>query len=172
MRYVVGIDPGLDGGIAVLSGGKGIELYVMPVYGGKGGKRSVDAAMLGSKLRELGDDLHIFLEQVGARPGQGVASMFSFGEGFGIVKGVIGALALPHDLVTPQKWRAALGVVGNEGTKQTAAARAAQLFPGLDLRATPRSKKPHDGLVDALLIAAYGLRALLGGSYAPRSDSP
>ena len=101
MRYVVGIDPGLDGGIAVLSeDGKKVKLCVMPVCGGKGGKRSVDAAMLGIGLRELGDDLHVFLEQVGARPGQGVSSMFAFGEGFGIVKGVIGALALPHDLVT------------------------------------------------------------------------
>lgn len=168
---ILGIDPGLDGGIAMMDGSRlsmelgRISIEPMPTTGGT--KRSVDGGSLCVLLRGWIIDKpidHVFLERVGAMPGQGVTSMFNFGEGYGVIKGVLSALHIPYTLVSPQKWQNAIGVAKSKDTKGAAATRAAQLFPGVDFRASARCRKPHDGMVDAALIAAYGVREWLVGN--------
>lgn len=161
---ILGIDPGLDGGIAMMDGSR-LVIEQMPTTGGK--KRSVDGGSLCVLLRGWIIDKpieHVFLERVGAMPGQGVTSMFSFGEGYGVIKGVLSALHISYSLLSPQKWQNAIGIPKSTDTKGAAATRAAQLFPGVDFRASARCRKPHDGMVDAALIAAYGVRVVGSGS--------
>ena len=94
---------------------------------------------------------HIYVEQVGAMPGQGVSSMFNFGHACGTVMGVIGALGYPHTMVTPQKWKKAAGLIGTD--KDAARSRAIQLWPEWkDLG----KKGKGQALADAALIALYG----------------
>lgn len=105
------------------------------------------------------------VEHVHAMPGQGVVSMFSFGRVFGEVLGILAALQLPHQLVHPRVWSRVMhqGVTGDEAKARSLLA-AARLFPGVDLRASDRCKKPHAGLVDAILLAEYGRRLFLTSS--------
>ena len=161
---IVGIDPGLDGGIAMMEGSR-LVIEQMPTTGGT--RRSIDAGRLSMQFAAwmLDEGIeHAFLERVGAMTGQGVTSMFSFGEGYGVIKGVLSALHISYSLVSPQKWQNAIGVAKSKDTKGAAATRAAQLFPGVDFRASARCRKPHDGMVDAALIAAYGVRVVGSGS--------
>lgn len=150
---ILGIDPGLDGGLALLSP-DGLLLEVMPTFGS--GQREVDAAKVAELLRGW-SPTHAMLEKVGSRPGQGVCSMFTFGCGVGVIKGVLGALGISFTEVTPQTWQKTVckGLAGGD-PKDVAVQRARQLWPTRDLRATQRSKVPHQGLVDAALIAEYG----------------
>lgn len=165
---IMGIDPGLDGGIAIYSGGPLIT-KIMPTLGT--GKRTLDAGNLADWLREQqrqGDIDTTFLELVGAMPGQGVTSMFTFGEGYGVIKGVLAVLRIPYTLVSPRKWQTAVGVKSTkDDTKGAAMVRAVQLFPGHNFLATARSKKPHQGMVDAALLAYFGYFHMRGAADLP-----
>ena len=96
---VIGIDPGLSGAIAVLDGKKVLGLFDMPVMSeGKKNKRQLNSAQLVRIIKEntlANDDINVVVEQVNAMPGQGVTSMFNFGQTFGAIKGVCAALELP-----------------------------------------------------------------------------
>lgn len=167
---VVGIDPGLTGGIAVLDCHRRVKrLTPMPVAAGL-----VDSYAIASTLRSLvGDPLDppdVFLELVGAMPRQGVTSTFKFGRVFGAVEGVVGALQYPLHLIRPKVWQkvAHEGVPASADPKERSIAAASRLYPSVDLvRGTTatreRATKPHLGLVDALLIAHYGWVTLYGG---------
>ena len=126
-----------------------IEWDPMPVI--KVGKASrVNAAALADMLRDF-DDAEAYVEQVGAMPGQGVSSMFSFGHAAGVVAGVLGALLIPVTLVTPQNWKKRAALIGKD--KDAARTRAIQLWPAwrdLDL------KGKGQALADAALIARFG----------------
>jgi hypothetical protein len=152
---IIGIDPGLDGGIAILRWPAALETRPMPTV--KDGKRrSVDTVALAAALR-LDADIRVYLEKVWAMPvagrRQGAGSMFSFGRTFGAAEGVIAALGHRLSLVPPQRWQRA--VLSGKGTELADAARQ---FPGHDFRASPRCRKPHGGMVDAALIALYGMQ--------------
>lgn len=105
---------------------------------------------------------HVFIEKVHAMPGQGVSSTFKFGCTFGMILGVVQSLKLPYTLVTPHAWMKILheGVSKQLSAKQRSLDVAKRLFPCVDLLKSERSRKPHDGLVDALLLAEYGRRQL------------
>lgn len=140
----IGIDPGKKGGIAVLTpeiGGIIAEAY----------------QLTGMKLIEIikGHEGNCFacIEKVGARPNQGVVSMFSFGEGYGYIKGVFDALDVPYVSVTPKKWKNHFGVTAD---KRTSITKAKELYGGVNLYPTSRSRVESDGLAEALLIASYG----------------
>lgn len=150
---ILGIDPGLDGGLALLSP-DGLLLEVMPTIGST--KREVDSGKVGELLRAWNVE-HAVLEKVGARPGQGVVSMFTFGMGLGCIKGVLGALDIPHTEVQPKEWQKTVckGMFSSD-PKAMAQQRVRQLWPQQSFLATPRSKVPHQGLVDAALLAEYG----------------
>ncbi len=150
-HFVIGIDPGLSGAIALLRNGEFAEVWDMPTMGrGSGTKQQVNAAAVGLLLREC-PPCKAWIEQVGAMPGQGVSSMFNFGKATGAVLGALGALQFPQESVTPQKWKREFGLIGKD--KDIARTHAIQLMP-----TAPLSLKKHGGRADALLIALYGFR--------------
>lgn len=141
----IGIDPGKDGAMAVITP---TGEYIVPF--------SLDGYNL--ELRCLGaGDACCCLERVGAMPGQGVTSMFKFGENFGFIQGLLTAFSIPYELVTPQKWKREFGVTGDKNSSIDVCKR---LFPGVSLRRTDRCKKDHDGMAEALLMAEYARRRM------------
>ena len=157
---VLGIDPGLDGALARI-GPDGVEASVTPtIAAGRGGRRGYDTGGMLALLEARPIDLAV-IEAVGPRPGQGVASMFSFGRGLGLIEGLLGGLRIPYQLVLPQAWKRSV-LAGTARDKAAAIAFAGRLFPSVPLRATPRCRVPHDGIADALCLAEYARRLLLG----------
>lgn len=146
---VAGIDPGIGGAIAFVGG---VDLvFDMPVYTASKGNNQVNPYSLAEILR--GGELSlVVIEKVGAMPGQGVVSMFNFGKTAGIIEGVCSALGLRIELVTPQKWKSRLGLIGKD--KDYSRTLAIQKYPGM---ADQLSLKKHCGRADALHIAHYGL---------------
>lgn len=152
---IIGIDPGLSGGIAFMEGERmHVEpLPTLKVSKGKGKRRILDLSSLSAMIDDRTKDasrVHVFIEQVGSMPGQGVASMFSFGEVFGAIKGIIAAYFLPMTLVTPVTWKRALRVSKN---KDDARNRASQLMPR---HGHFWLRHKDDGLAEAAMIALYG----------------
>lgn len=157
MSFIIGVDPGASGAVAILElDGQLVQVFDMPVVeviaGGKA-KRRVSPEMLASELRLY--NVHTttaVVEQVGAMPGQGVTSMFAFGQSFGMVLGVLAGLAIPTTTVSPATWKKALKL--NAG-KDGARAKAAQLWPG---HASEFKRVKDDGRAEAALIAQWKLR--------------
>ena len=148
----IGIDPGLTGAIAVIGGetGNEIELFDMPTSAKLTGKgQQLNLAALHFLLHDrLGE---VWLEQVGPMPGQGVTSMFGFGRTVGQIEGIVSALGLPVQYVTPQRWKRPLGLIGRD--KDAARTLAIQRFPAV---ASMLARKKDCGRADALLIAYHG----------------
>jgi len=153
---IIGIDPGVTGAVAIISR-SGVGLYDTPtalVKVGKTARTEYMPAEMAALLR--GErNAHVFIEKVGAMPGQGVTSMFGFGKGFGLWLGILSALEIPYTLVTPQAWKKLM--MSGMADKDAARTRAQQLFPGA---AAALSRKKDIGRADALLIAEYGRRTL------------
>jgi crossover junction endodeoxyribonuclease RuvC len=155
MNYIIGIDPGAGGAVAILTrSGELVHVFDMPavevVVGGKA-KRRVSPEMLAAELKLYADQgARAVIEQVGAMPGQGVSSMFAFGEAFGLAKGVLAGLAIPTQSVTPGKWKKALQL--NAG-KDAARAKAAALWPA---QAGEFKRVKDDGKAEAALIGMWG----------------
>jgi len=155
MRLHLGCDPGLRGGLAALDTGGGVVgAWPMPVAGGE-----VHAAGLADLLRTLacqdgGAQLRLCLEKVGAMPKQGVASTFTFGTGWGMVRGVCATLAVPVTLVTPPVWKRRV-LLGLTHDKAGAVRFCASRWPTAEL-VLPGCRIPHDGIADALCLAEYG----------------
>jgi len=145
---VWGIDPGLNGAIALFDYLEGhLEVFDMPVME-INKKRQVNPQLLANILEQ--HESPVFIEQVGARPGQGVSSMFNFGKSYGICLGVSAGLKLPTTTVSPVVWQRKLKV---EKGKDANRLRAVQTFPNFsDLFA----RKKDDGRADAALIAHWG----------------
>lgn len=156
MSFIIGIDPGVNGAVAILDDdGTLVHVFETPavevVSGGKA-KRRISPEMLAAELRLYADQGAIaIIEQVNAMPGQGVTSMFAFGEAFGLAKGVLAGLAIPVRSVTPGKWKKALAL--NAG-KDAARAKAAALWPS---HAGDFKRVKDDGKAEAALIAYWGL---------------
>lgn len=155
MSFIIGIDPGVNGAIAILqSDGTLVQVFETPaveiLVGGKL-KRRISAEMLAAELRLYADQGAVaFVEQVGAMPGQGVSSMFAFGEAFGLVKGVLAGMSIPFSSVTPGKWKKALLLnAGKDGSR----AKAAALWPK---HAGEFRRVKDDGKAEAALIAHWG----------------
>jgi crossover junction endodeoxyribonuclease RuvC len=143
---VLGIDPGASGALVLLEDGHPIEWTEMPTIK-VGTATRVNAPALADFIASC-CCTHVFVEQVHAMPGQGVTSMFNFGHSCGTVMGVLGAMNIPHTLVTPQAWKKEAGLIGTD--KDAARARAIQLWPKwreLD------KKGKGQALADAALIA-------------------
>lgn len=155
MNSYLGIDPGLDGGIAIISDDFPIKLYPMPTTALAKG-RVVDAHELGRLIHNAncnsGGNLYIALEKVSARPGQGVTSMFSFGQAYGICLGIFGALGLSYRLYRPQEWQGNI-LKGHPKGSEVAVAKA--LWPHACWLASDKCRVPHSGMVDAALIARH-----------------
>ncbi len=156
---IMGIDPGKKGGIAVIDSKRKIcELTPMPMLpGGKVWDLEELCVIVGRWSNDCGA---VYIEKVGAMPGQGVVSMFNFGWGCGALEGIVAAYQLPYHKVSPQTWMKSVhqGSDAKANTKQKGLQIAKRLYPGRSFLATPRSRVPHDGMVDALLIALFGLQ--------------
>ncbi len=152
---IAGIDPGLSGGIAFLGVG-GVESFDMPVHRltrGDKSKAEIDAHAIAEMFWQHHVD-HVFVEKVGAMPGQGTSSMFAFGKAYGVVIGVLATVAVPMTFVAPGTWKKALGV---PAAKDGAKARASQLMPAA---ANQWSLVKHHGRAEAALIALWGSRQI------------
>ncbi|MDD5397527.1 MAG: crossover junction endodeoxyribonuclease [Dehalococcoidia bacterium] len=154
MTYVIGIDPGLEGAIVLLRDNQLKEVADMPTMAAGKHKRQVNAAQVRDILQgyvESADHekIEIHLEQVSARPGQGVTSMFNFGVSYGIILGVAAALLIPVILCPAAKWKKRIGLLGSD--KDMARTKAQMLYPDADL-----ALKKDIGRADAILIARYG----------------
>ena len=146
MTYI-GIDPGKDGALAVIidSGKASIVPFDQDAYRLVLRQFCMQARMAQTRA---------VLEHVGAMPGQGVTSMFSFGENFGYIKGLLEAFEIPYELVRPQRWKKEFGISGKNQSVEV----CKRLFPGVSLRRTERCKKDHDGMAEALLMAEFARR--------------
>lgn len=164
MSICVGIDPGLDGGVAVLSGdGSRLVVFVTPTLAaGKNGRPTFDVrGMRGLLANTPLDGGMVAIEAVHAMPKQGVTSSFTFGYGCGLWAGLLTGLNIPFQAVIPQAWKRSI-LAGTKRDKQAAIELVARRFPDVSLMATPRSRKPHDGLADAACLALYA-RTILNG---------
>ena len=153
MSYVIGIDPGISGAIAVFdwytkSLVEVVDMPTLEVDSGKTKKRHISAVSLANHLT-LFSNAHVVTEKVGAMPGQGVVSMWNFGRSAGIIEGVVAALRMPHTYVTPQTWTKG---VGRAAGKDASRMRAMELFP---TRAELFKRAKDDGRADAALIAYW-----------------
>ncbi len=156
MIEVIGIDPGVAGALAAITS-DGLDLRVMPVAAA-GGKQQYDERVLVEWLTPYAiRRAHVFIECVHAMPGQGVTSMFSFGMGYGLLRGICSGLGLSYELVRPQEWQHAMLMGQPLGSEYLVASR---LWPNAEWRASDRCRKPHSGLVDAALIAEFGRRKI------------
>ena len=162
----IGIDPGLQGGIAIIYPGK-IETSAMPTIL-QGKKNSYHHSRLRAFFSRFNDAgyppiLHIknyaVLEEQHSFPQQGVVSTCSLCYGFGVLKQCLVDFAIPHEVILAKDWQKEFGISGRKGNTKAQALQICQsLFPDLNLLATERSKKPHEGIVDAMLIAEFARR--------------
>lgn len=163
---VIGVDPGLDGGIAALTlDGVTLDARPMPTLPGK--RRSVDAREVFGWLAaiEAANPIRLVaVEHVTAMRTWGVTATFEFGCGFGRVLAVVESRSLALELVRPARWqKSILGAVPKGQTKPAAIAYAARRFPGSAFNgAGPRTKRPHDGVCDALCLAEFARRFVVG----------
>lgn len=152
MSYLIGIDPGCSGGIVILQSRQNpapIQWLRMPTL--KVGKSTrVDVAAVARYLGEYQEG-EAFIEQVHSMPGQGVASVFTFGHACGAIEGVTAALMIPYTLVTPQRWKGRAGLIGSE--KDACRSRAIQLWPAWGALG---KKGEGQALADAAMIARFG----------------
>ena len=149
---IIGIDPGVDGAIAVLDDDfTYYSVWDMPTMALSKNKRQVNGAELAEMLkrRESLPHLVAYVERVGSMPHQGVASMFNFGVSYGVVLGVLATLSIPMVLITPGVWKKRAGLTGKP--KEMARTLAQQLYPQ-----APLGRKRDIGRADALLIARFG----------------
>ena len=151
---IIGVDPGLNGALAVLDGNKIIEVFDIPVMAeGKKNKRQLNNAQLANILREIiknHEEISVVVEQVNAMPGQGVTSMFNFGQTFGSIKGICATLSLPIFFVRPSKWKKHFDLI--KTSKDASRTKAIEMYPQLS---NELSKKKDVNKSDAILIARY-----------------
>jgi len=150
-----GIDPGLDGALAIIAPGQ-VTVYPTPTFtvmGGNRNRREYDLSVMVYTLRhQLTVDSMTCLEAVHSMPKQGVASSFSFGRGLGLWEGLLTGLGLPYQKVTPQRWQGLL-LAGQPKGKGSSIVVAKGLFPSVRMDRV----KDH-GLADALLLSEYARR--------------
>ena len=151
---IIGIDPGLSGGIAVLENNKVLSIFDMPVMSeGKKNKRQLNSAQLVKLIKDnisKNEEVSVVVEQVNAMPGQGVTSMFNFGQTFGAIKGVCAALSLPIFFVRPAKWKKHFELINS--SKDSSRTKAIEMYPSLS---NDLAKKKDVNKSDAILIARF-----------------
>ena len=151
---IFGIDPGVSGAISVLENKKVIEVSDMPtMIDGKKSKRQVNGAQVTNIIKEMLDvnkEIIVVVEHVNAMPGQGVTSMFNFGQSFGVIKGISSALSLPIYFVRPTKWKKHFNLI--KTNKDASRTKVIQVYPEISSKL---SRKKDSNKADAILIARY-----------------
>jgi len=152
---IIGIDPGISGSICFFEDGKILDVIEMPVMTeGKKNKKQVNGAQIYNeflkRINKKDDQIRVVIEQVSAMPGQGVTSMFNFGQSYGILKGICSAMQLPMFFVRPAKWKKYFNLINSQ--KDASRTRAIEIFPYFS---TQLSKKKDSNKADAILIASF-----------------
>ena len=153
---VIGIDPGITGSICFFEDGKIIDLIDMPnMADGKKQKKQVNGAQIYNEilLRTKNVEkrnIKVVIEHVSAMPGQGVTSMFNFGQSFGVLKGICSAMQLPMHFVRPAKWKRFFNLINAE--KDASRTKAIEIFPYIS---SQLSRKKDANKADAALIASF-----------------
>ena len=151
---IIGIDPGLSGAIAVLENNKVLNIFDIPVMSeGKKNKRQLNSAQLVKLLKDNiseNEEVSVVVEQVNAMPGQGVTSMFNFGQTFGAIKGICAALDLPIFFVRPSMWKKHFELINS--SKDSSRTKAIEMYPKLS---NQLAKKKDVNKSDAILIARF-----------------
>ena len=153
---IIGIDPGISGSICFFEDGKILDVIEMPTMAeGKKNKKQVNGSqiyneILKKTIKIKNQEIRVVIEQVSAMPGQGVTSMFNFGQSFGILKGICSAMQLPMYFVRPAKWKKYFNLINSE--KDASRTKAIEIFPYFS---TNLSKKKDANKADAILIASY-----------------
>ncbi len=143
----IGVDPGSKGGVAIMDGDSGGLIWMAPFSD----KNIIAAASYVSQNYK--DKSICTIEKVWALPHEGATSSFNFGQNYGYEQGVFTAYQIPIQLIAPITWKSYYKLSHD---KQQSIDLAEKLFPGINLYRTPKCKKKHDGMAEALLIANYG----------------
>ena len=153
---IIGIDPGISGSICFFDNGKIVDVIEMPTMtDGKKNKKQVNGSQIYNEILKRVNNsekknIRVVIEQVSAMPGQGVTSMFNFGQSFGILKGICSAMQLPMYFVRPAKWKKYFNLIKSE--KDASRTRAIEIFPYFS---SQLSKKKDSNKADAILIANF-----------------
>ena len=153
---IIGIDPGISGSICFFQDGKIIDVVEMPTMtDGKKNKKQVNGSQIFNEISERikkleKRDIKVIIEQVSAMPGQGVTSMFNFGQSFGILKGICSAMQLSMYFVRPAKWKKYFNLINSE--KDASRTKAIEIFPYFSGQL---SRKKDSNKADAILIASF-----------------
>ena len=153
---IIGIDPGISGSICFLKDGKILDVLDMPTMAdGKKNKKQVNGSQIYNEIskkisEEQNQNVRVIIEQVSAMPGQGVTSMFNFGQSFGILKGICAAMQLPMYFVRPAKWKKYFNLINSE--KDASRTKAIEIFPYFS---SQLSKKKDSNKADAILISNF-----------------
>ena len=153
---IIGIDPGISGAICFFENGEVKEIIEMPTMAdGKKNKKQINGTQIYNEI--LGrirnfpkKDIFVVIEQVSAMPGQGVTSMFNFGQSFGVIKGICSAMQLSTYFIRPVKWKKYFGLIKSE--KDASRTKAIEIFPYIS---SNLSKKKDANKADAILIASF-----------------
>ncbi len=154
--FIIGIDPGISGALCFMENGKIVDVIDMPsMADGKKNKKQVNGSQIFNEIsRYIKDknpnDVKVIIEHVSAMPGQGVTSMFNFGQSFGILKGICSAMNLPMYFVRPAKWKKYFSLIN--ASKDASRTKAIEIFPYFSVNL---SKKKDANKADAILIASY-----------------
>ena len=153
---IIAIDPGISGSICFFEDGKILDVIEMPTMAdGKKNKRQVNGSQIFNEISKRIEgiekkDIKVIIEQVSAMPGQGVTSMFNFGQSFGILKGLCSAIQLSMVFVRPAKWKRYFNLINSE--KDASRTKAIEIFPYFS---SNLAKKKDSNKADAILIASY-----------------
>ena len=153
---IIGIDPGISGSICFLDNGKILDVIEMPTMtDGKKNKKQVNGSQVYNEISKRikqfeKNQIRVVIEHVSAMPGQGVTSMFNFGQSFGILKGICTAMQLPMYFVRPAKWKKYFNLLNSE--KDASRTRAIEIFPYFS---SQLSRKKDSNKADAILIASF-----------------
>ena len=153
---IIGIDPGISGSICFLDNGKILDVIEMPIMtDGKKNKKQVNGSQVYNEITKRikqfeKNQVRVVIEHVSAMPGQGVTSMFNFGQSFGILKGICTAMQLPMYFVRPAKWKKYFNLLNSE--KDASRTRAIEIFPYFS---SQLSRKKDSNKADAILIASF-----------------
>ena len=153
---IIGIDPGISGAICFLEDGKIIDVIEMPSMAeGKKNKKQVNGNQLFNEIKSRlsginEEEVRVVVEHVTAMPGQGVTSMFNFGQSFGVIKGICSAMKLPIHFVRPTKWKKYFNLINT--LKDASRSRAIEIFPKVSDKL---KRKKDSNKADAILIASY-----------------
>ena len=153
---IIGIDPGINGAICFFENGQVKDVLEMPTMAeGKKNKRQINGHQMYNELttRIKGystQNINVIVEQVSAMPGQGVTSMFNFGQSFGVIKGICAAMQLPIFFIRPIKWKKHFELINSQ--KDASRTKAIEMFPKIS---SILSKKKDSNKADAILIASF-----------------